>query len=117
MMEEKKRKVKMTGCYVTMIGTKWKRAAIGVGFMAGEHERLRQVACRIADMAENLDGTIGEKSALLMAHLMQEVHNELDGCKKADADTADLENFMRQKMPLLIRKAVNHEFYTELIKE
>ena len=34
-----------------------------------------------------------------------------------DADTTELENIMRQKMPFLLRKAVNCEFYTELINE
>ena len=33
-----------------------------------------------------------------------------------DADTTDLENIMRLKMPFLLRKAVNMEYFTQLFK-
>ena len=62
----------------------------------------------------DIDRNINQKSELLMEHLMKEVRKELDYWKEGDADTTDLENIMRLKMPFLLRKAVNMEYFMQI---
>jgi hypothetical protein len=47
---------------------------------------------------------------------MKDVRKKLEYWNEGDADTTDLENIMRLKMPFLLRKAVNMEYFTQLFK-
>jgi hypothetical protein len=49
-----------------------------------------------------------------MEYLMRYVRKELDYWNEDDADTTDLENIMRLKMPFLLRKAVNMEYFKQI---
>ena len=51
---------------------------------------------------------------MLMEYLMKYVRKELEHWNEGDADTTDLENIMRLKMPFLLRKAVNMEYFRQL---
>ena len=110
------RKAKITGCVAEMVGTDMTNAAIGVGFKVGRYERYAHVVFPIEIAKESIDRNINQKSELLMKYLMKNVRKELEDWNEGDADTTDLENIMRFKMPFLICKAVNYEFYRELIK-
>ena len=44
---------------------------------------------------------------------MKNVRKELEYWNEGDADTTDLENIMRLKMPFLLRKAVNMEYFSQ----
>ena len=48
-----------------------------------------------------------------MEYLMKNVRRVLEHWNESDADTTDLENIMRLKMPFLLRKAVNMEYFTQ----
>jgi hypothetical protein len=87
--------------------------AIGVGFKVGRYERYAQVGFPIETAKTDIDRTINKKSELLMEHLMKHVRKELEDWNEGDADTTDLENIMRMKMPFLIRKAVNMEYFVQ----
>lgn len=45
---------------------------------------------------------------------MKQVRKELEYWNEGDADITDLENIMRLKMPFLLRKAVNIEYFTQI---
>ena len=107
------RKAKITGCVAEMVGTDMTKAAIGVGFKVGRYERYAQVGFPIETAKTDIDRNINQKSELLMKYLMQNVRKELDHWNEGDADTTDLENIMRLKMPFLLRKAVNMEYFTQ----
>ena len=96
-----------------MVGTDMTKAAIGVGFKVGRYERYAQVGFPIETAKTDIDRNINQKSELLMKYLMQNVRKELDHWNEGDADTTDLENIMRLKMPFLLRKAVNMEYFTQ----
>lgn len=108
------RKAKITGCVVETVDFNMTIAAIGVGFKVGRYERYAQVGFPIETAKTDIDRNINQKSELLMEHLIKHVRKELDYWKEGDADTTDLENIMRLKMPFLLRKAVNMEYFKQL---
>ncbi len=110
------RKAKITGCVVKMISIEMTDAAIGVGFKVGKYERYAHVVFPIEIAKTNIDRNINQKSELLMKYLMKYVRKELEYWNEGDADTTDLENIMRLKMPFLLRKAVNMEYFTQIFK-
>ena len=110
------RKAKITGCVAETVGTEQINAAIGVAFKVGKYERYAHVVFPIEIAKTDIDRNISQKSELLMEHLMKKVRKELEHWNEGDADTTDLENIMRMKMPFLLRKAVNMEYFTQLFK-
>lgn len=108
------RKAKITGCLVETIGIEMTDAAIGVGFKVGRYERYAHVVFPIELAKENIDRNINQKSELLTERLMKYVRQELEHWNEGNADTTDLENIMRLKMPFLLRKAVNMEYFKQL---
>ena len=110
------RKAKITGCVAEMVGTEMDIAAIGVGFKVGRYERYAHVMFPIKIAETDIDRNINQKSGLLTEFLMKCVRKELEHWNEGDADTTDLENIMRLKMPFLLRKAVNMEYFTQLFK-
>ena len=110
------RKAKITGCVAETVGTEMTKAAIGVGFKVGRYERYAQVGFPIETAKTDIDRNINQKSKLLTEHLMKNVRKELEHWNEGDADTTDLENIMRLKMPFLIRKAVNMEYFTQVFE-
>jgi hypothetical protein len=89
-------------------------AAIGVGFKVGRYERYAQVCFPIEIAKTDIDRNINQKSELLTEHLMKDVRKKLEYWNEGDADTTDLENIMRLKMPFLLRKAVNMEYFKQI---
>ena len=110
------RKAKITGCVAKMVGIEMTDAAIGVGFKVGRYERYAYVVFPIETAKTDIDSNINKKSKLLMEYLMKNVRRVLEHWNEGDADTTDLENIMRLKMPFLLRKAVNMEYFTQLFK-
>ena len=110
------RKAKITGCVAETVGTKMTDASIGVGFKVGRYERYAQVVFPIEIEKTNIDRNINQKSELLTEFLMKCVRKELDHWNEGDADTTDLENIMRLKMPFLLRRAVNMEYFTQIFE-
>ena len=108
------RKAKITGCVAETVGTEMTKAAIGVGFKVGRYERYAQVGFPIEIAKTDIDRNINQKSELLMEHLMKNVRKELDHWNEGDTDTTNLENIMRLKMPFLLLKAVNMEYFTQI---
>lgn len=107
------RKAKITDCVVKTVGIEMTDAAIGVGFKVGRYGRYAHVVFPIEIAKENIDRNINQKSELLMKYLMKYVRKVLEYWNEGDADTTDLENIMRLKMPFLLRKAVNMEYFTQ----
>ena len=110
------RKAKITGCLAETVGIEMTDAAIGVAFKVGRYERYAHVVFPIEIANTDIDRNINQKSELLTEHLMKHVRNELDYWNEGDANTTDLENIMRLKMPFLLRKAVNMEYFTQLFR-
>jgi len=110
------RKAKITGCVAETVGIEMAKAAIGVGFKVGRYERYAHVVFPIETVKTDIDRNINQKSELLTEHLMKCVRKKLDHWNECDADTTDLENIMRLKMPFLLRKAVNMEYFTQRFK-
>ena len=110
------RKAKITGCVAETVGIEMTNAAIGVGFKVGRYERYAHVVFDIETAKTYIDSNINQKSELLTEYLMQNVRKELKDWNEGDADTTDLENIMRLKMPFLLRKAVNMEYFKQLFK-
>ena len=110
------RKAKITGCLAETVGIEMTDAAIGVAFKVGRYERYAHVVFPIEIANTDIDRNINQKSELLMKYLMKCVRKELDHWNEGDADTTDLENIMRLKMPFLLRKAVNMEYFTQLFR-
>ena len=110
------RKAKITGCVAETVGSSMTYAAIGVGFKVGRYERYAQVVFNIEHAKTYIDRNIEQKSELLTKYLMKLVHRELEDWNEGDADITDLENIMRLKMPFLLRKAVNMEYFKQLFK-
>ena len=108
------RKAKITGCLAETVGIEMTNAAIGVGFKVGRYERYANVVFPIETAKDNIDRNIDQKSELLTEHLMKQVRKELEHWNEGDADTTDLENIMRLKMPFLLRKAVNIEYFKQI---
>ena len=110
------RKAKITGCLAETVGIEMTDAAIGVSFKVGRYERYAHVVFPIEIANTDIDRNINQKSELLMKYLMKCVRKKLDHWNEGDADTTDLENIMRLKMPFLLRKAVNMEYFTQLFR-
>ena len=108
------RKAKIMGCVAETVGFSMTHAVIGVGFKVGRYERYAQVVFPIETAKTDIDRNINQKSELLTEHLMEHVRKELEHWDEGDADTAELENIMRLKMPFLLRKAVNMEYFKQL---
>lgn len=108
------RKAKITGCVAEMVDIEMTNASIGVGFKVGRYERYAHVMFPIEIAKMNIDRNINQKNKLLMEYLMKNVRGELEYWNEGDADTTDLENIMRLKMPFLLRKAVNMEYFKQL---
>jgi hypothetical protein len=108
------RKAKITGCVAEIVDIKMTIAAIGVGFKVIRYERYAQVGFPIETAKTDIDRNINQKSELLMKYLMKHVREVLEHWNEGDADTTDLENIMRLKMPYLLRKAVNMEYFKQL---
>ena len=108
------RKSKITGCVVETVDIEMTKAAIGVAFKVGRYERYAHVVFPIEIAKDNIDRNINQKSKLLTEHLMKNVRKKLEHWNEGDADTTDLENIVRLKMPFLLRKAVNMEYFTQL---
>ena len=109
------RKAKITGCVAETVGTDMTKAAIGVAFKVGRYERYAHLVLHIEIAKTNIDRNINQNE-LLTKHLMKCVRKELEHWNEGDADITDLENIMRLKMPFLLRKAVNMEYFTQLFK-
>ena len=107
------RKAKITGCVAETVGSSMTYAAIGVAFKVGRYERYAQVGFPIEIAKTDIDRNINQKSELLTEHLMKHVRKELKYWNEGDTDTTDLENIMRLKMPFLLRKAVNMEYFMQ----
>ena len=110
------RKAKITCCVVETVDTEMTKAAIGVAFKVGKYKRYAHVVFPIETAKTDIDRNINQKSELLTEHLMKHVRKELEYWNEGDADTTDLENIMRLKMPFLLRKAVNMEYFTQRFK-
>ena len=110
------RKAKITGCVAETVDSSTTMASIGVGFKVGRYKRYAQVGFLIETAKTDIDRNINKKSELLMEYLMKHVRKELEYWNDGDADTTDLENIMRLKMPYLLRKAVNMEYFTQLFE-
>ena len=110
------RKAKITGCVAETVDSSMTIASIGMGFKVGRYERYAQVGFPIETAKTDIDRNINQKSELLTEHLMRNVRKELEYWNEGDADTTDLENIMRLKMPFLLRKAVNMEYFTQLFE-
>ena len=108
------RKAKITGCVAEMVDIEMTNAAIGVGFKVGRYERYAHVMFPIEIAKTNIDRNINQKSKLLTEFLIKSVRRELEHWNEGDADTTDIENIMRLKMPYLLRKAVNMEYFKQL---
>ena len=108
------RKAKITGCVVETVGIEMTNAAIGVGFKVGRYERYAHMVFHIETAKTFIDSNIIQKSELLTEYLMQNVRKELKDWNEGDADTTDIENIMRLKMPFLLRKAVNMEYFKQI---
>ena len=108
------RKAKITGCVAETVGIEMTNAAIGGGFKVGRYERYANVVFPIETAKDNIDRNIDQKSELLTEHLMKQVRKELEYWNEGDADITDLENIMRLKMPFLLRKAVNIEYFKQI---
>lgn len=115
-IERTMRKAKITGCIAETVGIEMTNAAIGVGFKVGRYERYANVVFPIEIAKDDIDHNINKKSELLMEYLMKYVRKELEDWNEGDADTTDLENIMRMKMPFLLRKAVNMEYFTQIFE-
>ena len=107
------RKAKITGCVAETVGIEMTDAAIGVEFKVGRYKRYAHVVFLIEIAKTDIDSNINQKSELLTEHLMKHVRKELEDWNEGDADTTDLENIMRLKMPFLLRKAVNMEYFKQ----
>jgi hypothetical protein len=90
------------------------QSAIGVSFKVGRYERYAHVVFDIETAKTDIDRNINKKCELIMEYLMKNVRKELEYWNEGDAETTDLENIMRLKMPFLLRKAVNMEYFTQL---
>ena len=110
------RKAKITGCVAETVGCSMTYAAIGVGFKVGRYGRYAHVVFDIETAKTFIDSNIIQKSELLTEYLMQNVRKELKDWNEGDADTTDLETIMRLKMPFLLRKAVNMEYFKQQFK-
>lgn len=110
------RKAKIAGCVAETVGPSMTIAAIGVAFKVGRYERYAYVGFPIEIAKTDIDRNINQKSELLTEHLMKHVRKELEHWNEGDADTTDLENIMRLKMPFLLRKAVNMEYFTQIFR-
>ena len=110
------RKAKITGCVVETVGTEMTQSAIGVAFKVGRYERYAHVVFPIETAKTDIDRNINQKSELLTEYLIKNVRKELEYWNEGDAETTDLENIMRLKMPFLLRKAVNMEYFTQIFK-
>ena len=110
------RKAKITGCVAETVGIEMTDAAIGVAFKVGRYERYAHVVFPVEITKMYIDRNINQKSELLTEHLMKHVRKELEYWNEGDADTTDLENIMRLKMPFLLRTAVNMEYFEQLFK-
>ncbi len=110
------RKAKIIGCVAKTVDTEMTNAAIGVGFKVGRYERYAHMVFPIEIAKTDIDRNINQKSELLTEYLMKRVRKELEHWNEGDADTTDLENIMRLKIPFLLRKAVNMEYFTQLFK-
>ena len=110
------RKAKITGCVAETVGSSMTYASIGVGFKVGRYERYAHVMFPIEIAKMNIDRNINKKSKLLMEYLMKNVRGELEHWNEGDADTTDLENIMRLKMPFMLRKAVNIEYFKQIFE-
>lgn len=110
------RKAKITGCVAETVGTEMTKAAIGVGFKVGRYERYAHVVFPNETAKTDIDRNIYQKSELLTEFLMKCVRKELEHWNEDDADITDLENIMRLKMPFLLRKAVNMEYFKQLFE-
>ena len=110
------RKAKITGCVAETIGIEMINAAIGVAFKVDIYERYAHVVFLIELVEIDIDRNINQKSELLTKYLMKNVRKKLEDWNESDADTTDLENIMRLKMPFLLRKAVNMEYFTQQFK-
>jgi len=110
------RKAKITGCVAETVGIEMTYAAIGVEFKVGRYERYAHVMFHIETAKTDIDRNINQKSELLTEHLMERVRGVLEYWNEGDADTTDVENIMRLKMPFLLRKAVNMEYFTQIFK-
>ena len=108
------KKAKITGCVAETVCTEMTDAAIGVGFKVGRYERYAHVVFPIEIAKTDIDRNISQKSELITERLMKQVRKELEYWNEGDADTTDLENIMRLKMPFLLRKAVNMEYFKQL---
>jgi hypothetical protein len=110
------RKAKITGCVAETVGTEITHAAIGVGFKVGRYERYAHVVFDIETAKTDIDRNINKKCEIIMEYLMKNVRKELEYWNEGDADTTDLENIMRLKMPFLLLKAVNMEQFTQIFR-
>ena len=110
------RKAKITGCVAETVGIEMTYAVIGVGFKVGRYERYAHVMFRIETAKTDIDRNINQKSELMTEHLMKCVRGVLEYWNEGDADTTDLENIMRLKMPFLLRKAVNMEYFKQIFE-
>ena len=110
------RKAKITGCVAETVGTDMTKAAIGVAFKVGRYERYAHMVIHIETAKTDIDRNINQKSELLTEFLMKCVRKELDHWNEGDADTTDLENIMRLKMPFLLRRAVNMEYFKQIFE-
>lgn len=110
------RKAKITGCVAETVGIEMTNAAIGVGVKVVKYERYAYVMFNIETVKTDIDRNINQKSELLTKHLMKQVRKKLDYWNEGDADTTDIENIMRLKMPFLLRKAVNMEYFKQIFE-
>ena len=107
------RKAKIKCCVAETVGTSMDNAAIGIAFKVDRYVRYAHVVFNIEPAKMFIDRNINQKSELLTEYLMQNVRKELKDWNEGDADTTDLENIMRLKMPFLLRKAMNMEYFTQ----
>ena len=109
-------KAKITGCVAETVGIEMINAAIGVSFKVGRYKRYAHVVFPVETAKTDIDRNINQKSELLTDRLMKCVRKELEYWNEGDAYITDLENIMRLKMPFLLRKAVNMEYFTQLFE-
>ena len=89
-------------------------AEVCVEFKLGKHQYSRSIPFLLDLVREKFKTTQAAKSEFLTKKLMESCVKELETDGVKDYDLKDVENVLRLKMPFMLRKAVNMEYFTQL---
>ena len=85
-------------------------------YVRNKHIRKQVRLLLVVDsLAERFEETKDAKSEFLTQKLMEYARHELEdeGIDTADIDFTDVENVVGAKMPLLLQKVINHEYFVQ----